>query len=285
MAKPSKRSRRGGGTLYEEAGTNRKTKWAFETWAVIPNVGKKRFRGRGNTQKEAIAQARLKIDEATERATTPDTSVEQFMSQWLEHKKKLVRASTHAAYAQDVRLYICPPRREPGREPSRKKHANRKAPDIPDGLRLNDIPLAKLHEGHCQDLIDFIVANGSRAMADRVRRTLKQAMGHAVLHRLVPFNVLDRVKPVKRPKPKRGFYTQDQVETFLAAVNDTEHAAFFLLAFMTGARKGELLALKWGDVHYDAIRIERTLSKQASGDGTAPPKTDSGHRTIPSTRR
>ena len=54
------------------------------------------------------------------------------------------------------------------------------------------------------------------------------------------------------------------------------------LALATGARRGELLALQWGDVDLDrgVLRIERSLEETKAGLRLKPPKTKRGRRNI-----
>lgn len=46
--------------------------------------------------------------------------------------------------------------------------------------------------------------------------------------------------------------TLDQADAFFEATKGTSYEAFFLVAVMTGARRGELCGLKWDAVDLDA---------------------------------
>ena len=54
------------------------------------------------------------------------------------------------------------------------------------------------------------------------------------------------------------------------------------LALATGARRGELLALQWGDVDFDrnVLRIERAVEETKAGLRIKPPKSRRGKRAV-----
>lgn len=57
---------------------------------------------------------------------------------------------------------------------------------------------------------------------------------------------------------------------------------FFLLAFFTGCRKGELNALKWSDIEGNVIHIRRQISQKLKGipDSETTPKSKSSNRDL-----
>jgi Site-specific recombinase XerD len=182
-------------------------------------------------------------------------TVTAFLSDWLAHKRVHVRASTLRAYEQDVRLHIKP--------------------------KLGALPLDRLQARDAQLVIDDLAKAGKWNMADRVRRTLKTALNAAVKWGYITVNVMNQVDAVRKPAPKRGAYTLEQVQTFLQAAGTSTYYPLFALAFAAGMRKGELLALQWRDVSSVGVHVRRTVSINAPGDGTTPPKTNAGFRFIP----
>jgi len=251
-----KRTTRGLGSVYLDTDARSKTKWIAERWVTLPSGQRRRVRARGVTQDEALAALAVKASDTLARNPTGDrVTVREFMLAWLEHKQAHVRASTMRSYQQDNRLYIT--------------------------KYLGSHRLARLHASDCQQLIDRISAKGRKNMADRVRRTLKQALGYAVKQGALHANPMDRIDPVKKPDVERGTYDLEQITAFLEAASRSKLHPMFVLAFATGMRKGELLALKWSDVSADGVHVRRTVSKNAAGDGTTPPKTRAGRRFIP----
>ena len=87
---------------------------------------------------------------------------------------------------------------------------------------------------------------------------------------------------------KLQYYTADQFRLYIAAAEEsrrnlTDYACyiFFNLAYYTGARKGELNALKWSDLDGDVIHIRRSIcQKSKKGYEETPPKNKSSVRDL-----
>lgn len=95
----------------------------------------------------------------------------------------------------------------------------------------------------------------------------------------------------ERPQDKLQFYTADEYLKFSeAAYNaammrdtlmDWGFYVFFSLAFYTGARKGEINALKWSDIEGNILHIRRSITQKLKGeDRETPPKNKSSYRDI-----
>lgn len=71
-----------------------------------------------------------------------------------------------------------------------------------------------------------------------------------------------RIKPDERSKPVA--YTAEQRDEILKWLREhapEKVALYFTLAFATGLRTGEILALQWGDIDADGLEIERAVSR------------------------
>ena len=78
---------------------------------------------------------------------------------------------------------------------------------------------------------------------------------------------------------KTDFYTLDEFKRFIKCVDNNIYKQFFNLMFFTGTRPGEAMALKFGDLNGDYIRINKTIDEHGKREiGT--PKTMSSNRTI-----
>lgn len=99
--------------------------------------------------------------------------------------------------------------------------------------------------------------------------SLGQILSYAVRHKYIDFNPL---REAERPREqgkgeeaedKNNILNPEQITAFLQHVPNQKHHTLFLTAIMTGARQGEILGLKWGDVDWESkqILIQRTFNK------------------------
>ncbi len=68
---------------------------------------------------------------------------------------------------------------------------------------------------------------------------------------IIHSNPCDRVTKPRVVKTDKQTLTTEQMRALLDEARGTEWEAFYRLAFFTGARRGELLALRWGDIDWD----------------------------------
>lgn len=75
--------------------------------------------------------------------------------------------------------------------------------------------------------------------------------------------------PVSRPDP----YTREERDTLLRDLDGTRAGFYFRVAFGTGARTGELIALRWEDYDGESLWIERArVRAQVKGTKTGKPR-------------
>jgi integrase len=112
--------------------------------------------------------------------------------------------------------------------------------------------------------------------------TLRAALADAEKHGTVARNVARLVKPPRPAREEMHVLDSDQVRSLLAAADGSRLEALYVLAVHTGARLGELLALRWKDVSLDraSLSIQATLQKTREGFTFAPPKSAKSRRQI-----
>jgi integrase len=90
-----------------------------------------------------------------------------------------------------------------------------------------------------------------------IHRTLRKALADAVhVEQLLAVNPAEQSKrPRHRGAEPTRVWTAEQMDTFLTAARSHRLFAFYRLAAYSGARRGELLYLRWQAVNMDAAEI------------------------------
>lgn len=78
------------------------------------------------------------------------------------------------------------------------------------------------------------------------------------------------------------YWTYQEYRQFRAVITSLQDLALFDTLFFTGARIGEILALRWSDIDFinEQIDINKTITKTEDGLKTGPPKTKTSARII-----
>ncbi len=157
--------------------------------------------------------------------------------------------------------------------------------------KMGVIPLSKLKPEHVRryyaETLENGRCNGSGGLsAQSVRHhhmAIHKALETACKWGLVFRNVADNVDPPHAEKPQMVVWNEDEVKQFLEAARETRYYALYVLALYTGARRSELLALRWEDVDliYCQVSINRTVHQLRDGSYIyRQPKTAKSRRTI-----
>jgi integrase len=117
------------------------------------------------------------------------------------------------------------------------------------------LTLAKLTPAHISAWLILLQQEGSASgkplSAKSVKHAfdlLRAALRWAVRHDLVGRNVCDAIDAPSVPRSSARAIDENEAVRFLAVADETRWGPFFRLALGTGARRGELLALRWTDV-------------------------------------
>ena len=177
------------------------------------------------------------LDESRKQVPT----FEDYAKGWLKRYAELeCKPSTVHSYEQLLRLHVTP------------RFGKYKLPDI----KRNEIKQFLSELGQATRLVNEIPApKFSRNTLRLIVCALRTVLNAAVEDGLIESNPASKVgKFAKTDKPahQAGAMTRDEGEKFLDAVTDVcpEWLPFFLAALRAGLRKGELIALKWGDIQF-----------------------------------
>ena len=197
---------------------------------------------KGITKKAAKKELKNKedlIDKGVIMSKTKTSLFSEVAKEWLEYKKPKVRETTWEVIEGMIRNHF---------------H------DLND-LKINQITTATIEK--------WITAKQTEGVhiltLRKILVTLGQIMAYAVRHKLIGHNP---VTEAERPKDQRTqemeirILNPSEIRALLEAVEDQKHRTLFLMAIMTGARQGELLGLKWGDLDLEKkqVYIQRTFN-------------------------
>ncbi len=146
---------------------------------------------------------------------------------------------------------------------------------------VGDIRLDKFNVSAAQKFKSDILSRGlSPATASSYIKVLSTMINYAVRMEYIPKNPLRQIGGYKTPEftvpeKKVRYYTSDEFLRYIAVAKQRAEASgdleewgyyiFFMLAFYTGMRKGEIHALRWADIDGNVIKVRRSISQKIKG--------------------
>ncbi len=163
---------------------------------------------------------------------------------WLSAIKSTVRPSTWDSYRANCETHVVP--------------------------KLGHLELRALSPSHLNRFYSELSENGrkdgrgglspktTRYVHTIIHRALRDALRWGLLSR----NVADLADPPKHSRKEMSIWSAEQLQAFLASVENQRLHPCYLLASMTGMRRGEVLGLRWQDVDLDSgrLRVRQTLT-------------------------
>jgi integrase len=177
----------------------------------------------------------------------------EYMPLWLDSIREAIGPRTWKRHEEITRLHIAPV--------------------------LGKTKLDKLNPLQVQALYRKKLDAGlSPTTVRRIHATLYKSLKQALRWQLIPRNVCEFVTPPRATKVEIEALTKEQVKALLDVARSDRLYALYVLACTTGMRQGEILALQWDCVDFEAgtVRVKRTVWK---GE-VYPPKTPHSRRTI-----
>jgi len=215
------------------------------------------------TKKEAERELRrlLRTVDTGEHVDPTRITVRQWLNTWLDAARAEVSPKSHERYSEIAHNFLIP--------------------------TLGNLPLAKLAPNHIQEAYNGWAVGGRRdgkpgglspQTRRHIHRILSAALGRAVEQQLVARNPADVFKK-RLPKVERRevtALTAEQSQQMLDAIRRNRVYWPVLLALATGMRRGEILALRWGNVDLDrgSLRVVESLEQTKAGLRFKAPKSE-----------
>ena len=165
-------------------------------------------------------------------------TVASYLAEWLAHTRGRVRVTTYEGYEGLIRLHAIP--------------------------RLGQVPLARLSPLHIQRLYaETLEPSGSLSAGTvlNLHLVLTQALGQAVRWGLLAQNPARGAQPPRPCRPEPRVVDPALASAILSLLPGTSVEAPAAIALSTGMRRGEILALTWGDLDagFTLAQVRRTL--------------------------
>src|SRR5690554_6615058 len=266
----AKKRGHGEGTIYRQPNG----RWrAMVTIGTDPHTNKPIRRSISGPTRQAVA---AKMNEIINQVNAGTYVIEdkmtlgQWLDIWLEtYSRPAVRATTYDSYNYLIRNHIKPclghillRRLQPFhiQEFYNKKLAEKR---LPRTMPKDPKKAEELREK---------APTLSPSTVKHMHVVLKQALTQAMKERRLTVNPVLAIKAPKLKKKEAVFLNGEEIGEFLDRATGSRWFSFFLCAAGTGARLGELTALRWNDVDLEGgfITIRQAIHRVASNDPDGP---------------
>jgi integrase len=141
---------------------------------------------------------------------------------------------------------------------------------------FKEYSLEEIKPMHVETWLSGILEQKSTSTAHKCKNLLGEIMHKACANDLVQKNPVDYVDRVEVSYEKQEAYSLEDALKMMRASTGWMHT-YLNLAFTTGMRTGELLALKWEDIDWEhsCIYLQRSVSKGRMSYGSAGKKNHS----------
>jgi len=118
-----------------------------------------------------------------------------------------------------------------------------------------DVRLSDVTHGLAEAFMSHRLAQVSKATANKDLRTLRAIFEHGIKRGYLERNPFESLQPAAEQEKDIRVLSTEEVGLLLSAAPTLTWKAFLFLALTTGLRRGELCALEWADVDFDAGTI------------------------------
>jgi len=236
-----------------------------------PATGKRRQKWHSGyrTRRDAERALAEMVDAVNRGSYVPKTrqTVGEFATEWLAAIEPTVRPATLDRYSRNLRLHVLP-------------YIGTAALSAVDAGTLNTLYAALLSSGRKNHAGGGLTPRSVHHVHAVVHRMLRDAVRWGRLAR----NVADVADPPSQAgkHAEMTTWTAEETARFVAGTREDRLAAAYLMLATTGARRGEVLGLRWSDVDLETGRaaIRQTVIMVGHQAQVGQPKTTASRRSL-----
>lgn len=187
-----------------------------------------------------------------------DTTVEEYLNEWLERKKNTVAHGTYTHYESYIRNHIIP--------------------------GIGHWKISKLEGHHVESFVDEVNA---KDISQRTKKHIFRILSSALLRgkkQGIKEHIMEDIEAPRVERKEIEYWTLEEMQTFLQHLNSKNHSMPFILALATGMRKGEVMGMRWPMVDFEnnTISVTNQLKQDGEKEWILSPqlKTKTSYRTI-----
>jgi len=181
-----------------------------------------------------------------------------FTNSWIERRKVYLRPSTYDSYVEILNMHLIP--------------------------YFGNMQLKDILPSHVESYV-YTKKHLSEKTVNKHLAILHNIFGHAVDDRIIQTNPVLRRHRLKEKYFEKIHFSAEEMNRIIENIPE-EYKPFFITAWNTGLRLGELIGLRWEDTNFqeEYLTIRRSIYQKHGRSIETPPKSKSGFRKIYMTR-
>lgn len=207
------------------------------SYSIVYYIGQKpKWESVGPSKKDAerlLSQRISAVNDGTYFKPS-DITFREFSNKWLDSKQLRVKPSTFRGYRGDIGNHLLP--------------------------IFSHHHISNISRENVEELLNKLRKKRSADTTNNIRLLLLMIFNYAKSMRYITANPVDEIKPFPLEHKEMDFLNPQEIGILIKHTEEP-FKTLFLVAILTGMRRGEILGLQWGDIDWNSntIFVRRAL--------------------------